>query len=140
MFRHWLTGTCLVFALILITSEDVRAQRVPNFSRRPTVSPYVNLFNNNQGGVNNYLSFVRPMQQQARFNQMQSNENRFLQQQLLNRQQGFGNSQIQVGGAAPQGMLRQGAQGAGMPSTAATYFNYSHFYPVQQQNRAGRFR
>ena len=83
MFRYCLSIISVALFLVAGGEQEAHAQRVPNYNRRATVSPYINLFNSNQGGVNNYLSFVRPMQQQARFNQMQSNENRFLQQQLM---------------------------------------------------------
>jgi len=131
---RFLSVSCVVFVALLCSADRAEAQRVPNYNRRPTVSPYINLFNNNQGGVNNYFSFVRPMQQQQRLNQQQYNQNARLQQQLYNPQGQFGAPITlgpQVGG--PQTMLRPGNQGTGMPSTAATFFNYSHYYPVPQQ-------
>lgn len=135
MFRYAFLLVATSFVFLLGANQEATAQRVPNYNRRPTVSPYINLFNNNQGGTNNYFSFVRPLQQQAQFQQQQFVENQFLQQQVqrqqfspLNRQQ---QGQLQFGGLQPgQGMLRQGNTGIGTPSTAATYFNYSHFYPV----------
>lgn len=134
MFRFILPLVALSFVFLSGTNQEANAQRVPNYNRRPTVSPYINLFNNNQGGTNNYFSFVRPQQQQAQFNQQQ-----FVQNQNFRQQQQFSpnfnqQSQLQFGGgqATGQGMLRQGNRGIGTPSTAASYFNYSHFYPVQQ--------
>lgn len=131
--------------LLLGTATQLHAQRVPGYSQRPTVSPFIN-FNSNQGGVNNYFSFVRPLQQQARINQQQLGQNMMLQQQL--NQQSYGQYGMgQVGpqrislGVQPAGqqpLFRPAAQGIGYPKTSATYFNYSHFYPVPQTQR--RFR
>lgn len=141
MFRFALPVVALSFVVLFGTNQEVNAQRVPNYNRRPTVSPYINLFNNNQGGTNNYFSFVRPMQQQARVNQQQYTDNQYLQQQQQFRS-GPGmaqNNQLQFGGMPNgQGMLRQGSRGIGMQSTAATYFNYSHFY--QTPRTVGRRR
>lgn len=133
-----LSISCVAFVALLFTVDRAEAQRVPNFNRRPAISPFINLFNSNQGGVNNYFSFVRPLQQQQRVNQQQFNQNTRLQQQLNNR--GQFNSPIslgpQIGGT--QGMLRPGLQGVGTPSTAATFLNHSHYYPVPQQRTARR--
>lgn len=137
MFRYCLPLACL-FAITLASESMAQrmSQRTPNYNRRPTVSPYINLFNNNQGGVNNYFSFVRPMQQQARFNDQQAAQNRFLDRQV---NQPFTNT---TSGGQQFGMLRQGSQGIGQPSSASTYFNYSHFYnlPPMANGGAGRRR
>lgn len=143
MFRFLSFSVVVVLGLSLASDQAHGQRRVPNYSRRPTVSPFINLFNSNQGGVNNYFSFVRPLQQQARVNQQQFNQNARLQQQIYNQQQAaqFGGGQITLGapaGVGVQGLLRPGAQGVGTPSTAATFFNYSHFYPVPQQGRSRR--
>lgn len=124
--------------VLLVGLSEASAQRVPGFNRRNTVSPYLNLFNANQGGINNYFSFVRPFQEQARFNQRQAAENQFLQQQL-NRNQ-FGGTANFAPGAG--GLLRPTNAGIGQPSRAATYFDYSHFYgqPVSAQRTAGGVR
>lgn len=128
MIRYCLPLVALT--LLVLASNESFAQRVPNFNRRPTISPYVNLFNNNQGGVNNYFSFVRPIQRQQQFNQQQLRENRFLQRQLSQPPQ----AQI-PSGQLQSGMLRAGSQGIGQPSQAAGYFNYSHFYSVPAVSR-----
>ena len=137
MFRYCLPLACL-FAFA-ITSESMAqrtSQRIPNYNRRPTVSPYINLFNSNQGGVNNFFQFVRPQQQQARFNNQQVAQNRLLERQL-NQPVTTTSGGQQFGG---QGLLRQGSQGIGQASTAATYFNYSHFYNLQTPISGGRQR
>lgn len=125
---------CLSLSILLVLFfglDDTFAQRrVSSFNNRPPISPYVNLFNNNTGGVNNYFQFVRPLQQQSRINQQQFNQTTRLQRQLLQPNQGnLGAAPFSQNG---NGMLRQGAQGIGMPAQAATYFNYSHFYAIPQ--------
>ena len=146
MSRYFTLIACV--GLFLGVSE-LHAQRIPGYSQRQTVSPYVNLFNNRAGGVNNYFQFVRPLQQQQRTNQLQTVQNQYLQQQLL-QNQGFavggapGAAPISLGFGQPiGGMLRPGSMGVGAPKTSATYFNYSHFYynnPANliQQPRVGR--
>jgi hypothetical protein len=138
MIRYYLPIALLA---LLLGASDANAQRVPGINRRPTVSPYIRLFNSSQGGMSNYFNFVRPMQDQMRLNQMQMMENRFVQQQLavpLPTQSGMG---AITGGAAANGMLRPGNQRIGQPTAAASYFNYSHYYnvPVNMQQSLGRF-
>ena len=115
------------------SAQRMAGPRVPNYTRRPVISPYVNLFNNNQGGINNYFSLVRPMQQQQLINQQQFNQNRYLQQQLAQPyQQGYGPMLVPPGS---QGMFRPTGAGVGQPSTAASFFNYSHFYNMPNATR-----
>ncbi len=135
MFRYWMPLACLLAVSFAHESMAQRqSRRIPNFNRRPTVSPFINLFNSNQGGVNNYFSFVRPLQQQARINDQQIAQNRFLERQFT---QPIVNT---TSGGQQSGLLRQGSQGVGQASTAATYFNYSHFYNVPNANGAGGSR
>lgn len=111
--------------------------RTPGYNQRATISPYVNLFNNNQGGVNNYFTLVRPLQRQQQFNQQQQIQTRNLQRQLAQPYGGGVSTGAIPIGAAGQGMLRQALPGVGQPATAASYFNYSHFYstPLVGQRR-----
>lgn len=147
MFRFCLIVTsCLCLSLSAV--EEAQAQRVPGFNNRNTVSPWVNLFNNRTGGVNNYFQFVRPLQQQQRTNQQLGIQNQFLQQQLIGNQNfGFGGPTTTgavVLGAQQPGLFRPGQQGLVQPAIPASYFNYSHYYyttPVnlqQQQRGVGR--
>ena len=122
MFRKVLP-LAVLFVLSLSVSETMAQRRVPN--RRPSISPFVNLFNNNTGGVSNYFQFVRPLQQQQRINQQQFNQTNRLQRQLAQPQI---NQQLNTTGFPSNVMLRPGNQGVGTPSQAATFLNYSHFY------------
>ena len=87
MIRSCLPIACL---LTLFVVSDANAQRrIPNYTRGNTLSPYINMFRGNTGGINNYFSLVRPMQAQSRFNQMQMTQDRRLQQQLIMNQSNF---------------------------------------------------
>jgi TolA-binding protein len=71
--------------LTLVGGATNTAQAQGYQPSRPTVSPYLNLFQNNRGGqfnraLPNYYSLVRPQQQQQQVNQTQ--------QQLLQQQNG----------------------------------------------------
>jgi len=130
MIRSCLPIACL---LTLFVVSDANAQRrIPNYTRGNTLSPYINMFRGNTGGINNYFSLVRPMQAQSRFNQMQMTQDRRLQQQLIMNQSNFPFGPYAVGqqGIGAQSMLHPGSQGAGRPTSAASYFDYSHFYGV----------
>jgi hypothetical protein len=86
--KSWLCNRVLVGCFVLAaataaTAGTAHAQRYE--PSRPTVSPYLNLFQNNRIGrsnsaLPNYYSFVRPLQQQQQTNQ--------IQQQLLQQQGG----------------------------------------------------
>ena len=79
----------------------------------PTVSPYLNLLQNNSGGVTNYQSLVKPL----------INQNSAIQRQ---------GSALQRQGGAIQQLQRQAYQGpvSGAGTGHITFFmNYSHYYP-----------
>ncbi len=75
----------------------------------PTVSPYLNLLQNNQvGSVSNYQSLVKPLIDQHSAIQRQGNSLSRLQQQVMT-----------------------GAVGGGAGTGHTSFFmNYSHFYPA----------
>ena len=76
----------------------------------PTVSPYLNLLQNNGFGVTNYQSLVKPLINQGNAIQQQGHSIGNLQRQVS--QQAYGASSSRRG------------------TGHATYFmNYSHYYP-----------
>jgi hypothetical protein len=81
----------------------------------PTVSPYLNLLNNNQlSAVTSYQSLVKPLIDQQSAINRQGNSLQQLQQQV--------NTQRAPGGAG------------GRATGHATYFmNYSHYYPPKRR-------
>jgi hypothetical protein len=92
-------------------SKRNRANEQP---RRPTVSPYMNLVNNPQGGATNYQSLVRPQ----------------LEQQATNRKQGVAIAQL--GRQAFSGSPQPKSQGNGqLRSTGhrAVFNDTSRYYP-----------
>ena len=129
MIRYFLP---LVVGLSLIASvSDASAQRIPHYSRTPTVSPYINLFRGNTGGSNSYFSFVRPIQNQLRFNQEQDIQSQRLTQQIQFNEQMLLDPFLEVGRETHGPgtlMIRQNASSFGRPTAAASYLNYSHFY------------
>jgi hypothetical protein len=79
----------------------------------PTVSPYLNLLQTNNG-VTNYQSLVRPLINQGNAIDRQGGSIRGLQQQIY--QQAYGAGGRGIGGGHP------------------TYFmNYSHYYPTTRR-------
>ena len=85
---------------------------------RPTVSPYLNLFRNNNGPLPNYYSLVRPQLQQI------DNQRR---QQAINTQQ---QTQIQN---LNRGLLQISSPQIAPTGGGSTFRNYSHFYPAMRR-------
>jgi hypothetical protein len=90
-----------------------QAPRRPVPSSRPTVSPYLNLLNNNNPNVTNYQSLVRPQVNQARVNSNQAAQ--------INRLQA---KKPSSGNAGNESLRSTGHQ--------ATWNYYSHFYPKKR--------
>jgi hypothetical protein len=104
---------------------------------RPTVSPYVNLFRENNGIVPNYQSLVRPMLQQQQTNIYQG-------QQLKKQQQSLRDLQV-----SQQDLERRARAGTSMsptgkgawfnkPGSQSTFMNTSGFY--SQSGTSSRVR
>lgn len=111
-----------VLGVLLVLGSEAVAQRPQRYQpARPTVSPYMNLFRNNNSPVPNYYSFVRPQ-----LNQIQVNQE---QQALLMRQ----NSEIQ---GLQKNLLQTRTDGpvSGSPSwfqtpgSRSTFMNTSGYY------------
>jgi hypothetical protein len=106
---------------------------------RPTVSPYLNLFRQNEFDqvLPNYHALVRPLQRQQEVNQQQQ---RILQQQS----QALG--QLQRNVAAVEQRQAEGplvaptGQGSwfNRPSNRATFLNSSRYYSQSNANRGRR--
>ncbi len=87
-----------------------------SYARKPAVSPYMNLINNNNGVATNYQSLVRPQLDQNNFNNQSSAAIKSLQRQA-------GASQNSK--SSSEGNLKLRATGH-----AAVRGNYSHYYPA----------
>ena len=126
MPRVLLGLTCLG---MLLTGSHVEAQRrVPGFVNRPAISPYFNLFNNNNGGINNYFNFVRPrleMEQYVRdTNRQLAFDRSLIQQEAVSFER-----EIQ---AIPGAILQQrpSRQTGGIRRSAVRFMNLGNFYPA----------
>jgi hypothetical protein len=114
-----LTALFVGIGLLFPAASDAQQRYQPS---RPTVSPYLNLFRENNGVIPNYQSLVRPMLQQQAINQYQG--------QLL-QQQNRRISQLQTG----QSQLEQAASPTGKGGafnrmgSSSTFQNTSRFYP-----------
>lgn len=86
-----------------------------NYNRRPTMSPYMNLVNNNVGTATNYQSLVRPQLDQNNFNNQSASAIKNLQRQV---------STPQSSKSSSEGNLKLRKTGH-----AAVRGNYSHYYP-----------
>jgi hypothetical protein len=129
--RIWQLGILAVsYLLTASASTDSLAQQRRYEPSRPTVSPYLQLFrddNRRNNAVPNYYTFVRPMLQQYQVNQAQ-------QRLLLQQSQEIGRLQTNV-----QALEQQQAQGLliaptgkgswfNRPSTRSSYLNTSRYY------------
>ena len=85
-------------------------------SRRPSVSPYMQLINNNTGAATNYQSLVRPQIDQQNYNAQSASAIKNLQRQV--------SSQNRLSKSGAEGNQKLRATGH-----AAMRENYSHFYP-----------
>ena len=107
----------VVVALASITSGAALAQTP--FSNtavnRPTVSPYLNLLNQNSAGTSNYYTLVRP--------QIQAREEILRQQAQINQIQ----RQVQRG--QPGGVPVRGSQEIRGTGHETAFMNYLHYYP-----------
>ena len=103
----------------MFCTSSVMAQGGPSTGRytpsRPVISPWMYLSRGSVGGVPAYQAWVRPVMN-ARADQ-QYNDQRF--------------DQLQTS------LLREPERGAGTPSTAARFMDYSHFYQQPAGARAG---
>ena len=110
--------TLLVVACFAAGSRSAEAQNYRGTSDNPigpTVSPYLNLINNDQFGTTNYQSLVRPLVQQGNAINRQGGELNRLQHQVTS---------------------QRGAAGQYAPSATGhvTFFmNYSHYYQTPER-------
>jgi hypothetical protein len=111
MLRLMFVGLCAGLLLSSAALAQGGPARGPYTPVRPPISPYMNFFRPDVGGVPSYYMFVRPrIDIQQRFQQ-------------VDQDLGTLEGQLQRRGPARPGV--------GQPSTAATFMNYSHFYPAK---------
>lgn len=122
---------------ILANSNTAEAQarsprRVPNFNRRPILSPYINLFQSNNGGMNSYFAFVQPQQQAIQFMQDTRRREAYLALESQNQTYEFERSLETTLEDSPLLKLRRSPNSSArhMPGS---FMNYSRYYPLSQQ-------
>jgi hypothetical protein len=108
---HLVIAAAGIFGLLSVSTAAAQNYRGTSGNvNGPTVSPYLNLLQNNNADITNYQSLVRPLINQNSALQRQGGAIQQLQQQ----QRGYGNV---------------GSGGTGIHS----YFMfYSHYYPSQR--------
>jgi hypothetical protein len=121
-----LLGAVVAFTAFVTSAEaqyKAKSRPFDTQSRRPSVSPYMNLINNQTGTATNYQSLVRPQLDQQNFNSQSASAIKNLQ--------------------ASKGAKSTSSKGAGGPSNStaegnvklrptghvSSRENYSHFYP-----------
>ena len=115
---RWIVAAVVAGAAMVVSGPSAFAQVAGppslQYTPRPTVSPYVNLFNDPNGyGV--YQTLVRPFQNQYDINARQATNINQLQQQLNQVRSGSGLGTTGGGRIRPTGH-------------ASTFMNLSHFY------------
>ncbi|WP_425400926.1 hypothetical protein [Aeoliella sp.] len=95
-----------------------------NVTPAPTISPYLNLFNDSFAGDNdlNYQTIVRPQLRQQRFNDQVRRRESEINQQL-------------TALSARNAYNTTGNQGVMPTGHSATFQNYSRFYPAKSRRR-----
>jgi len=115
---HW--ASALLVAWILASSEGVVRAQPPGLMR-PSISPWMGLFQRNPGPLGNYNSYVRPQLDL---------QNTFRQQQAAIQRQG---ASISALGQTLSEM--EGIGGVRPTGTGSVFMDLSHYYP--QSSRAG---
>ena len=111
-------GVAMTFGA-MCGSTSAQNQQFNNYARKPSVSPYMNLINNNTGIATNYQSLVRPQLDQRGFNQQSSSAIK----------------QLQKSAAGPSKSGAEGNKKLRSTGHIASTENYSHFYPSMKQKR-----
>lgn len=112
-------AVALVAAMVSSAQAQYKAKPRPfdgGGSRRPAVSPYMNLLNNNTGLATNYQSLVRPQVEQQSYNARSSSAIRGLQRQAA--------SSTGRNASTTEGNVKMRKTGH-----AAQRESYSHYYP-----------
>jgi len=128
-FRSYLwTFSATLFVAVFATFVETQAtyaQGYMNFGSSPTLSPWLGLTNRSTGSLDPYNQYVRPqleMQRAFDYQQSQINRQGAVQQDMMRRS----NLGVQPGGRLG---TQSGVPTVGGSRQAATFRNYSHYYP-----------
>lgn len=118
---------------LLLTGSEAFAQRspggrrTPGFVNRPAISPYVSLFQSNNGGMNSYFAFVRPQQEMVKF-MNQTTQQELAQRSLIQHEA----TQLQhsIEQAVQEGELSvRPTSNSRVMRPAGSFMQYSPFFP-----------
>lgn len=121
-------GLLLVAALPASAQSPRRrsgVRRYPSVTSEPLVSPYLNLALPTGDPGFNYMTLVQPQLQQQRYNQQQTAQTQLFNRELQQQEHAFMTPYGPIGGIRPTGGI------------AATFQNYSHYYPSKGQGASG---
>jgi hypothetical protein len=108
MIRRIIPAIALLLLATAAFAQGPRSTvRGPYRPSRPVISPYLYLSRGNTGGVPSYYAWVKPQFDLARRQAQVDAEFSSIERRLL----------------------REPVPGEGQPITAATFMDYSHFYP-----------
>ncbi|MBI2806200.1 MAG: hypothetical protein HYX68_14560 [Planctomycetes bacterium] len=130
--KRTLIASLAVLALWGLGQQSARAQFILGQAPprvRPTVSPAINM---GAGGAFSYYGYIKP--------QMDSTRSILNLQQTLNRLNPDGSLQGQLNGAQLQQQQQQNNGLGGLQTgNPATFFNYSHYFPMGVPGSGGSF-
>ena len=135
----------IIFALACVVTlaccGDATAQRrTPGFVKKPTISPYVNLFRSNSGGLSSYFTFVRPEIEAQQFMQRQSQQSALnrvaIQQEMLQLQQALPGSQSATLQQRPSSASTNGT----VRRPAGRFMSFGTFFPSNNATPSTRRR
>jgi hypothetical protein len=120
MRKMTLLAACVIVGSIVGSAQAQYKAKPRPFdgggARRPAVSPYMNLLNNNTGLATNYQSLVRPQLEQQNFNARSASAIKGLQRQAYQSKD--------RSASTTEGNIKMRGTGH-----VASRENYSHFYP-----------
>jgi hypothetical protein len=117
MTRLRIVQTCLTVGVVLALAQSAHAQGT-DFGPYPTLSPWFNLYQKNNGPLDNYHMFVRP--------RIDLNDSLQQHQAAIRRNSAGLNSVDQ-----DLTQLQEHASGVRPTGTASVFMNYSHYYSAQ---------
>ena len=128
-----------VFTIFVETPSALAQYGYSSFGYSPPLSPWLGLANRPTGALDPYNQYVRPqleMQRALGSQQSQINQQAMQQQEMLRRSNLGAQPTKALGGAQTPGGVQMGThtgvRTVGRAKPAASFRNYSHYYPNQR--------
>jgi hypothetical protein len=112
------SGLAVVLGGLAATTNAQTSRPFDSYTPPPSVSPYMNMLNNNGNPIVNYQLLVKPQLRQRELNQQSTAAIKQLQQQM-------GSEKPHAASTANQKLRTTGH--------AATRMNYSHYFPAMKR-------